>query len=393
MIIARDRRQARVIRRFIGGLLHETPMLKRTIKDESVETITLRNSVVIEIHTASFRSTRGYTIIAALLDEVALWPTDEQSADPDVEIINSVRLGMLTIPGSMLLVASSPHMRKGALWNAHVKHYGKDDSSVLVWQAETLEMNPTVPKAIVDALIAEDPARAEADIFARFRSDVEGFVSRDTLIACVGDFFELAPMSGKTYRGYVDAAGGSTGGGDSFTGAIGHRDKDSVIVDAVREFRPPFSPEAVIDELAQLFKSYHVYRIRADRWAGGFPVEQFRKRGVTCEPSEKPKSALYVDLLPALNSGNVTLPKNERLINQLISLERKVVHGGHDSIDHPRGAHDDIANAVAGAVGLLLKAPYDGAPEWMGLGPENEAANNAAIASWRPRLWGMTMIG
>ena len=42
--------------------------------------IALRNRVAIEVHTASFRSTRGYTIIAALLDEISVWPTDDTSS-------------------------------------------------------------------------------------------------------------------------------------------------------------------------------------------------------------------------------------------------------------------------------------------------------------------------
>ena len=101
MIIARDRRQARVIKRFITGLLRSVPMLARTIESETQEIIELRNSVNIEIHTASFRSTRGYTIITALLDEVAYWDVDENSAEPDVEVINAIRPGMATVPGAM----------------------------------------------------------------------------------------------------------------------------------------------------------------------------------------------------------------------------------------------------------------------------------------------------
>jgi hypothetical protein len=89
MIIARDRRQARVIKRFITGLLHATPMLRQIIEDETAYSIRLRNRVAIEIHAASFRSTRGYTIVAALLDEIAFWPTDEGSAEPDIEVINA----------------------------------------------------------------------------------------------------------------------------------------------------------------------------------------------------------------------------------------------------------------------------------------------------------------
>ena len=46
--------------------------------------------VAIEIHTASYRSTRGYTIIAALLDEISIWESDEFAAEPDVEVINAI---------------------------------------------------------------------------------------------------------------------------------------------------------------------------------------------------------------------------------------------------------------------------------------------------------------
>jgi hypothetical protein len=35
---------------------------------------------------------------------------------------------------------------------------------------------------------------------------------------------------------------------------------------------------------------------------------------------------------------------------QLVSLERSTWAGGQDRIDHPRHGHDDIANAVAGAL-------------------------------------------
>jgi hypothetical protein len=53
-----------------------------------------------------------------------------------------------------------------------------------------------------------------------------------------------------------------------------------------------------------------------------------------------------------LNSGIITLPKSDRLFNQLISLERHVARGGHDVIDHPRGQNDDLANAAMGAAVL-----------------------------------------
>ena len=107
MVVAADRRQARVIMRYCLGLLRSVPMLAQLIESETRESIGLRNRVVIEVHTASFRSTRGYALIAGLLDELAFWPGDD-SAEPDYEVLSALRPGMATIPGSMLLCASSP---------------------------------------------------------------------------------------------------------------------------------------------------------------------------------------------------------------------------------------------------------------------------------------------
>jgi hypothetical protein len=73
-----------------------------------------------------------------------------------------------------------------------------------------------------------------------------------------------------------------------------------------------------------------------------------------------PKSGLYSAFLPLLNSGCVELPDNPRLVLQLSSLERKTARGGRDSIDHPSGGRDDIANAVAGVAALNTRAnSYD----------------------------------
>ena len=45
-----------------------------------------------------------------------------------------------------------------------------------------------------------------------------------------------------------------------------------------------------------------------------------------------------------------------RLRQQLLGLERRTGHSGRDSIDHSPGSHDDIANVVAGVVGIIAKA-------------------------------------
>jgi hypothetical protein len=58
-----------------------------------------------------------------------------------------------------------------------------------------------------------------------------------------------------------------------------------------------------------------------------------------------------------LNSRRVALLRHDKLQRQLLGLERSAIRGGRDRIDHVRGAKDDVANAVAGAVVLASKAP------------------------------------
>jgi phage terminase large subunit-like protein len=89
-VIAADRKQARSIFRYIVGLLEAVPALSREIRELTCDTITLFNRVVIEIQTASFRATRGYSFAAVLADETAYW-RDEASANPDVEIFRALR--------------------------------------------------------------------------------------------------------------------------------------------------------------------------------------------------------------------------------------------------------------------------------------------------------------
>lgn len=388
MIIARDRRQARVIKRFVSGLLHGVDMLQPTIEEEDRESINLRNRVSIEIHTASFRSTRDYTIVAALLDEIAFWPTDDASAEPDVEVINAIKPGMATVPNAMLLCASSPYARKGTLYDAYRKHYGKDGDEVLVWQADTRSMNPSVPQSYIDQQTAEDPARVAAEYGAQFRVDIESYISLEAVQhCCLPNVYERGPMLNTRYYGFVDPSAGSA---DSFAIAVGHIDfaKQTVVVDALREARPPFSPELIVIEFAKVLQSYHVDTIIGDRFAGMWPVEQFGKVGIRYEQSAAPKSDLYRDLLPLINSRRIELLDNPKLISQLCNLERRTARGGKDSIDHPPGAHDDLANAVAGLGQINNQfGSFDTSYAWANGRPEADEDPNEAWQRMRRNFY------
>ncbi len=177
-VIAADRKQARVVMRYIRAFLTHIPLLANMIQREAAELFELTNKVTIEVTTANQRATRGYSFAAVICDEIAWWRTDEYSANPDTEILDAIRPGMATIDNSLLICASSPYARRGA---------------------------------------------------------------------------------------------------------IAHREGDDVVLDALREATPPFSPEAVVGEFVQVARSYGARRVTGDRYGGEFPRELFRRRGLAYE--------------------------------------------------------------------------------------------------------------
>jgi hypothetical protein len=354
-VVARDRRQGKVIFSYIRALLTQVPLLAQQIERETADAFELAGDVSIEIMTASSKSIRGRTVVACLADEIAFWPV-EDAADPDYAVLDAVRPSMATIPNAMLLCASSPYARKGALFDAYVRHYGKDNDPVLVWKASTRVMNPTVSQSIVDAALERDADDASSEWLAEFRNDLASFISRETVMACVEPgMFERPPQPGVQYESFIDPSGGSN---DSMTCAIGHLEAESlVVVDCVREIKAPFDPESAVDEFAALLQRYGVRNTNGDRYAAAWVSTAFEKRGVAYRHCELPRSALYLNLLPHLNSRSIRLLDNPRIVNQIASLERRTARGARDSIDHPRDQHDDLANVIAGLAYVSAQRP------------------------------------
>ena len=72
-------------------------------------------------------------------------------------------------------------------------------------------MNPTVSQRIIDEATVRDPANAAAEYGAQFRSDIESFVNRTAVEACVSTGIrERAPLRESTYSAFCDPSGGST---------------------------------------------------------------------------------------------------------------------------------------------------------------------------------------
>ena len=346
MCIANDRKQAGVVLNYIKAIL-KLPIFKKIVVNETREEVELNNQATISVVTCSYRSLRGYTILACICDEIAFWRSE--GANPAAEILTALRPAMATVPGSLLLGISTPYSRAGPLYEAFRDKYGQDDSDVLVWRASTETMNPTISRKTIEKALKNDYSSGKAEWLAEFREDLETFLSTEMIEASIiPNRWELPKIKNVDYSAFTDPSGGRA---DSFTLAIAHKEVDSgkVILDRIEERRPPFGPQDVVREFSEILKLYGIYGVTGDRYAGEFVSRAFRDEGVSFETSKLNKSEIYLNFEPILAQGQVELLNNKRLFNQFRGLERRTRSGGKDLVDHYPGGHDDLANAVAGA--------------------------------------------
>jgi hypothetical protein len=354
LCLATDRDQAGIAFGYIKGLFEEVPMLAAMVERITADTIDLNNGAQIIVATNSFRAVRGRTICCVIMDEVCFWRSDDY-ADPDVEVDAAVGPGLARFPGSLKVLISSTYRRAGLAFGKWKASFGKDDDDTLVILGTTRQFNAGFPQKDIDRDIARDPDRYRAEYLSEWRDDLRAYIDREAIEACVTwGCYERAPRAGIRYRCFVDVSGGR---GDSFCWAIGHLGSDGrYVVDLVREVIPPFSPDAATKECAADCRRYGISAVTGDNYGGEWPAERSRNHGINYERSLVVRSDIYKAFLPEVNAGRVDLIECDRGIVQFCQLERKVRRSGSDSIGHPQGAHDDVANVIAGCVWLLSQA-------------------------------------
>jgi phage terminase large subunit-like protein len=122
LIFAADQKQADIVLDYIEATFEGSPILKQLVKSRTARELRLTNRIDIEVRAADFRRLRGPTYIAVIADEVAFF-MNENSVNPDSEILNAVRPGLATTGGPLFMI-SSPYARRGELWRTYSKHFG-----------------------------------------------------------------------------------------------------------------------------------------------------------------------------------------------------------------------------------------------------------------------------
>lgn len=355
VLIAQDQRASvRTLFRYARAPFEKVPLFRQVLANSTADTLALSNGCSIVAYPARPAAVRGLRARVVVLDELAFYRSSD-NLPIDAEMLRAVRPCLATT-GGKLFILSSPYAQTGALYDLHRRHYGRNDSNVLVWQASAPEMNPTLSRDYLQRMAQDDPEAYRSEVLGEFRQGVSTFFDPDAIAACVeAGVRERQPVPGTSYVTFDDPASGS--GADAWTKAIAHREGDRVVLDVLRAWVPPFNPSGVIAESAALSKAYGLHTTTGDRYAPGFVLEGFRAYGLRYAPSTQDRSALYLELLPLLNAGRVRLLDSPDLLRELRGLERRRGSAGRDRIDHAPGQHDDRANAVAGA--LVLAAGRD----------------------------------
>jgi len=355
LLIAQDQRASvRTVFRYVRAPFDRVPMLAQVLTNGTADTLTLSNGCTVAAYPARPAAVRGLRARVVVLDELAFYRSSD-NLPTDAEMLRAVRPCLATT-GGKLFILSSPYAQSGALYDLHRKHFGRDETPVLVWQASAPEMNPTLPADYLARMQQDDPEAYRSEVLGEFRAGVSTFLDPDIIAACVDTGVrERPPMPGISYVAFDDPASGS--GADAWTKGITHREGDRIVLDVLRAWAPPFNPSGVIAESAALSKAYGLHTTTGDRYAPGFVLEGFRAHGVTYTLSAMDRSSLYLEFLPLCNSGRLRLLNLPDLLRELRGLERRRGTAGRDRVDHAPGQHDDRANAAAGA--LVLAAGRD----------------------------------
>jgi Phage Terminase len=357
LVLAASTDQARVVFGYAKAFLESSPVLRKEIAEVTRSEIRLKNGIIIAIHSNSFRTIRGRTLVACIFDEVAAW-RDETSATPDIETYRSVMPAMLTTKG-MLIGISTGYRRIGLLYQKHRDCFGQDNPDTLVVQGETQAFNNTVDAADIAAQIAADPAAAVSEWGGGFRDDMAALFD-DAFIDRAIDYdrpLELPPMQYNfqnplIYQGFTDVSGGR---GDSYSIGIGHKQlpSDFLITDVCRAAKPPFDPMQVTEEYAKLCREYRIARIVGDFYGAEWVASAWQKFGITYVRSPLTKSEIYLECLPLFTRGLVRIPDHPTLIRELRLLERHTHRSGKDDIGHGKNGHDDCSDVVCGVLRML----------------------------------------
>ncbi len=123
------------------------------------------------------------------------------------EVYRAIVPGLATLPSAMLVGISSPYRKAGLLYEKWKAHFGKDSADVLMIQATSLQLNPTLDASLIERALEDDPVAARAEWEARWREDIASYVDLELIESAVDVGVKVRPPRPDiSYFAAVDSA-------------------------------------------------------------------------------------------------------------------------------------------------------------------------------------------
>ena len=345
-------------------LLRGFPGLVADVK-ESEGKIFLHNGNIIAIASANFRTLRGPKYKIVVIDEACFYYSDdpaEGGSNPLEFILDSVVGGMVATSHPLLLLASTPWVKSGVMF----EHFRDRDATPdrLVWRAETLVMNPHANVALMERHRRDRGEQfARREYLAEFSEDSFAFIESADVDAAIAPMMPFFPPSPEHFYVMGLDPGRKR---DHFGAAVAHREGDVVVVDWCAEWKPGVFGLRYADVLPEIWKKAREYRIRriaSDQIDFGgieasiptvngspeFQMERVMTGGMS--------GASLADVTRALFAQRkLILPNQAGLADEFKRLADYLMQGGSRDIRAKRG-HDDRSRAVMLAVHQAFSEP------------------------------------
>jgi len=377
--------------------------------------MTNHNSTIVSSFKSSIaKGLRGRGVICAVLDEIAFFIDNGHSSAEKVYRALNPSLAQFSpkdpkdkhIPigethGRMILI-SSPDSKEGFFYNQYLKAMSNDPGSanMLVIQAPTWEINPTISPSYYETEFYKDPASFRTEHGAEFSDRVRGWIEDAVDLNTIID-----PLLRPKFRGLpreVHFAGvdfGLSKDGTSITLTKFASGKVELVYHEIwyprirwRDSNPhlndPINPYALtihetnrldIDQIADWFSSlsklFYIHKGIFDQWAG--PVfeqilhkkglEQFEMRNFHTSDS----SYMYQNFKMMMFNKRLSLydwpipdpsetggSRHSPLIQELLELQATSAGKNMIIVEAPKvvGKHDDMSDSLARSV--LLASEY-----------------------------------
>jgi hypothetical protein len=349
LLIAPVLEQAQIGFRHVVSYIQSSEVLCKKVRNITRDAIELDNGIVIACWPCSSVTVRGLSVIAAVLDEVAHWPNDENSPNSLELVLSALRPAMITFPRSKIIELTTPGAKSGHVWEEYQRRAELDYPVV---QLTSTEMNPRLDASALEIERQRSEQNFRREYLAEFSDSIAAWIDAEVLDRCVvSGRRELPHLERHHYVAVVDPGFRQS----DFGLAILHKqDDDLIVVDRVALWtgtkQVPVAFDRVCAELRDHLEEFQVGTLYGDQYCIEPLRQQFMKFGFIYEEfhfNHRSRGQIFATLRYSLEQRKIELPDQPELLKQLRGLEERRGSDGSVEIRPRYSLKDDLAVCVA----------------------------------------------